>query len=129
MDEVDKPKHERLLSELGTALGEERFAAAWAEGNQMELDQVLEYALAEFEQGEPKVKAKERWGGLTEREREVATLMAQGKSNREIAEAMTVGLKTVETYVTRMLDKLGLDSRLQIALWALENGLAKKEET
>ena len=129
MDEVDKPKHERLLSELGTALGEERFAAAWAEGNQMELDQVLEYALAEFGQGEPKVKAKERWGGLTEREREVATLMAQGKSNREIAEAMTVGLKTVETYVTRMLDKLGLDSRLQIALWALENGLAKKEET
>jgi len=95
----------------------------------MELDQVLEYALAEFGQGEPKVKAKERWGGLTEREREVATLMAQGKSNREIAEAMTVGLKTVETYVTRMLDKLGLDSRLQIALWALENGLAKKEET
>jgi predicted ATPase/DNA-binding CsgD family transcriptional regulator len=66
---------------------------------------------------------KGRFGGLTAREREVAALIAQGKSNREIAEAMTVGVKTVETYVTRILNKLGFDSRVQIATWAVEKGL------
>lgn len=71
----------------------------------------------------PQQIAKEKFGGLTEREREVAALIAQGKSNREIAEAMTVGVKTVETYVTRILNKLGFDSRVQIATWAVEKGL------
>jgi len=71
----------------------------------------------------PQQIAKEKFGGLTEREREVAALIAQGKSNREIAEAMTVGVKTVETYVTRILNKLGFDSRVQIATWAVKKGL------
>ena len=66
---------------------------------------------------------KGRFGGLTAREREVAMLIAQGKSNREISELMTVGVKTVETYVTRILDKLGFDSRVQVATWAMEKGL------
>jgi DNA-binding NarL/FixJ family response regulator len=66
---------------------------------------------------------KEKFGGLTEREREAAILIAHGKSNREIADAMTVGVKTVETYVTRILNKLGFDSRVQIATWAIEKGL------
>ena len=66
---------------------------------------------------------KEKFGGLTAREREVAVLIAQGKSNREIAEVMTVGTKTVETYVTRILNKLNFDSRVQIATWAMEKGL------
>ncbi|HLO30984.1 MAG TPA: AAA family ATPase [Anaerolineales bacterium] len=68
---------------------------------------------------------KEKFSGLTVREREVASLIARGKSNREIAEAMTVGVKTVETYVTRILHKLGCASRVQIATWAVEKGLGK----
>ena len=62
---------------------------------------------------------------MTEREREVAALVAQGKSNREIAEAMVVSVKTVETYVTRILNKLGYDSRVKIATWAVKKGLSK----
>jgi two-component system, NarL family, response regulator LiaR len=53
----------------------------------------------------------------------VVVLIAQGKSNREIAQEMTVGIKTVETYVTRILKKLNLVSRVQIATWAIEKGL------
>jgi DNA-binding CsgD family transcriptional regulator len=68
---------------------------------------------------------REKWGGLSEREREVAVLIAQGKSNREIAETMLVGVKTVETYVTRILDKLGFDSRVQVATWIMEKGLTQ----
>ncbi len=41
---------------------------------------------------------------------------------------MTVGPKTVETYVTRILNKLGFESRVQIALWAVERGLAATKE-
>ena len=71
---------------------------------------------------------KEKFGGLTAREREVAALVAQGKSNREIAKVMTVGTKTVETYVTRILNKLGFDSRVQIATWAIGKGLKSVAE-
>jgi DNA-binding NarL/FixJ family response regulator len=81
---------------------------------------VIELALAESEAGvESQLTAKEKFGGLTAREREVAMLIAQGKSNREIAEAMTVSAKTIETYVTRILNKLGFGSRVQIATWAM----------
>jgi len=66
---------------------------------------------------------KEKLGGLTAREFEVAVLIAQGKSNREIAETMTVTVKTVEANVTRILRKLGFDSRVQIAAWVIENDL------
>jgi non-specific serine/threonine protein kinase len=68
---------------------------------------------------------KVKYGGLTPREREAAVLVAQGKSNREIAETMVVRVKTVETYITRILNKLGFDSRVQIATWAVQVGLAE----
>src|SRR6266849_7068241 len=69
--------------------------------------------------------AKEAFGGLTEREREVVALIAQGKSNREIAEGLVVAKITVETHVNNILYKLGFSSRTQIAVWAVERGLAK----
>jgi non-specific serine/threonine protein kinase len=90
----------------------------------MKLDDVIDLALSESEtRVESTSTEKERFGGLTAREREVAAWIAQGKSNREIAAEMTVGTKTIETYVTRILNKLGFDSRVQIATWAIEKGL------
>lgn len=67
--------------------------------------------------------AKMSFGGLTEREREVAILIAQGKTNPEIAQQLIVGKRTVETYVSNILSKLGVNSRTQIALWVREKGL------
>ncbi|MGH2602756.1 MAG: LuxR C-terminal-related transcriptional regulator, partial [Dehalococcoidia bacterium] len=61
--------------------------------------------------------------GLTGREREVAALLTQGFSNREIAEALFISELTVATHVRNMLGKLGFSSRTQIAAWALERGL------
>ena len=54
--------------------------------------------------------------------------VAEGKTNREIAELMVVGTRTVETYITRILNKLGLTSRVQVATWALSVGLPKPDE-
>jgi DNA-binding NarL/FixJ family response regulator len=66
---------------------------------------------------------KEAFSGLTEREREVAALIAQGKTNREIADTLVVGVRTVETHISNILFKLGYTSRAQIASWATEKGL------
>jgi DNA-binding CsgD family transcriptional regulator len=67
---------------------------------------------------------KQDFGGLTQRERQVAAVIAQGLSNQEIAESLVVSVKTVEAHITRILSKLGFHSRAQIAAWAVEKGLA-----
>jgi DNA-binding CsgD family transcriptional regulator/tetratricopeptide (TPR) repeat protein len=71
----------------------------------------------------PLQAAKLRFGGLTRREREVAALIAQGKSNRDIAAALVVSERTVTTHVTNILNKLGFTSRSQVAVWAAEKNL------
>jgi DNA-binding NarL/FixJ family response regulator len=71
-----------------------------------------------------RVIARERFAGLTAREREVAVLLARGLSNRAIADQLVVGERTVETYVSSILNKLGYTSRAQIAAWAVDRGLA-----
>jgi DNA-binding NarL/FixJ family response regulator len=55
---------------------------------------------------------------LTERERDVAVLLAQGKSNREIAAALVISESTAEVHVKHILSKLDLKSRAQVAAWA-----------
>ena len=63
-------------------------------------------------------------GGLTAREREVVVLIRTGCSNREIAHALYLGERTVETHVTNVLSKLGFGSRAQIAAWAVQHDLS-----
>jgi DNA-binding NarL/FixJ family response regulator len=72
--------------------------------------------------------AKQSYGGLTRREREVALLIAQGKYNREIARALDVNERTIETHVSNILSKLGFTSRRQIAGWVVAKGLAKGQD-
>ncbi|AUA14712.1 response regulator [Streptomyces sp. SID8382] len=62
-------------------------------------------------------------GSLTEREREVLALIADGRSNREIARALVLSEKTVKTHVSNILMKLDLSDRTQAALWAVRHGI------
>jgi DNA-binding CsgD family transcriptional regulator len=130
IDLVDQPEFERQVAALRASLGEDVFSGAWVAGSAMTLEQAVDYAFAEpegstsEEDSPPEALARESFGGLTARERQVAALIAQGQSNRKIAEALVVSVKTVETYVTRTLGKLGFDSRVQIATWAVQKGLA-----
>jgi DNA-binding CsgD family transcriptional regulator/tetratricopeptide (TPR) repeat protein len=69
---------------------------------------------------------KAAFGGLTERERAVAALIAQGRSNREIAEALVVSERTITTHISNIFTKLGFTSRAQVARWAGETGLIER---
>jgi DNA-binding NarL/FixJ family response regulator len=62
---------------------------------------------------------------LSRRECEVAGLVAQGLSNRGIAEALVVSPRTVESHVQSILTKLDFGSRSQVAAWATTNGLGR----
>ena len=61
---------------------------------------------------------------LTDREREILSLVAEGKSNKEIAGELVISERTARTHVSNILSKLDLSSRTQAALWAVREGLA-----
>lgn len=69
------------------------------------------------------VKAPESPETLTERETEVLRLLARGRSNKEIGQALVIGEKTVKTHVSNILAKLSVPSRTQAALYAVRIGL------
>jgi DNA-binding NarL/FixJ family response regulator len=69
-------------------------------------------------------QARERLERLTDREREVAIAIGQGKSNAEIAGELYMSVATVKAHVSRLLQKLDLDNRVQIALLAHDAGVA-----
>jgi DNA-binding NarL/FixJ family response regulator len=62
---------------------------------------------------------------LTDREREVLGLVAHGMSNKEIAAKLFIAERTARTYVSNILGKLGLASRTQAALWAVDHKMVE----
>ncbi len=80
---------------------------------------VVEDYLKRVEAGEE----HERYDGLTEREREILTLIAQGHSNQHIAEKLYISIKTVQTHRAHVLEKLGLHDRTELVRYAIRKGL------
>ncbi len=71
---------------------------------------------------------KAAYGGLTEREREVLTLIAEGLSNSQIAERLVISVKTVERHRANILAKLGLHSRTELVKYAIRKGMIQVED-
>lgn len=80
--------------------------------------------LAHAEQGDDKAA----FDGLTEREREVLTLIADGYSNQEVGDKLVISVKTVERHRANILAKLGLHSRTELVKYAIRKGLIEVQE-
>lgn len=106
-----------LIEELATTVPDEALREQFRR-NASAMIPVISFA-------SPRRALKKAYGGLTERERQVAALIAQGKSNHEIAEALVLADRTVAAHVGNILARLGFTSRTQIAAWAIEKGLAR----
>src|SRR5262249_31759380 len=72
---------------------------------------------------EARAQARLRFDGLTAREREVASLIAAGRTNREIAQTLFLSERTVAVHIANILAKLDFSSRSQVASWATAKGL------
>ncbi|MDP6714070.1 MAG: response regulator transcription factor, partial [SAR202 cluster bacterium] len=66
---------------------------------------------------------------ISDREREVLSLIAQGMTNRQIAEELVISENTARNHVSRILDKLGLARRSEAAVFAAQHGLAPQNES
>jgi non-specific serine/threonine protein kinase len=105
--------HQRAMETARIRLGATAFDAAF-DGGVAGCTEVAEWALRSTD------RKKQT---LTSRERDVARLVAQDYSNRQIAESLVIAERTVETHVTNILSKLQLRSRVQVRDWATTHGL------
>jgi predicted ATPase/DNA-binding CsgD family transcriptional regulator/tetratricopeptide (TPR) repeat protein len=122
--------YDRIVEGIRTRLDDAAFAEALAQGRAIPLEQTISFALSlpPSQPLSPRRALQQQLDGLTEREREVARLVAHGKSNRAIADQLVVGVSTVEAHITHIFTRLGFSSRTQIAAWAIDKGLAQAQQ-
>ena len=119
-------EYERYLELARAKLTQAEFESEQATGYALSLEQAIKYA-----QHLPLKTTRESWktpDDLTAREREIAILIAQGKTNGEIADELVLSKRTVEKHIANILSKLGVTSRTQIVRWVLQSGLLKFTE-
>jgi predicted ATPase/DNA-binding CsgD family transcriptional regulator/Tfp pilus assembly protein PilF len=121
--------HEPRLNASRSKLGEGEWGEELAEGRTMSLEEAAEYALSSDRADLPTATvpqepmAVELRSKLTRREEDVAALVARGLTNRRISAHLGISERTAGNHVGRILKKLGLRSRAQIATWATEHQL------
>ncbi len=111
--------HQECEQNAQRELGSRAFAAAYRHGQVLGFDAAIAYALHEQPPG-ASAPATGMSIPLTKRERQVTTLIAEGLTNREIAERLVISPRTAQGHVEHILSKLGFTSRTQVASWAVE---------
>jgi predicted ATPase/DNA-binding CsgD family transcriptional regulator len=130
--ELFRTQHERSESAARHGLGTKSYDAAFAHGRAMTIDEGVAFAVCGTQRPKPTPAVKpEPRPALTGRQLEIARLIADDLSNKQIAARLFLSERTVETHITNMLNKLGLNSRVQISRWITgphEAGLTAAEE-
>ncbi|NJK44900.1 MAG: response regulator transcription factor [Pleurocapsa sp. SU_196_0] len=98
---------------------------AVARGNALLSPGVTRRLISEFASITSKTQRRHDLEALTEREREVMALVAEGLSNDEIAERLTISPATAKTHVSRSMGKLGARDRAQLVVFAYESGVVR----
>ena len=104
-------------------LGEALFDRLHLDGCRMQLQDAVEYALLSASVPPRDRQNLDATLTLSQRERQVAKLLARGLSNREIATRLVISERTAEAHVEHIRSKLGVSSRGQVGLWAIQHGL------
>jgi non-specific serine/threonine protein kinase len=118
----EQPRRAAVARSASARLGRKPFAAAWETGKALGLDRAIAEALAGQPDGGSSEPGPETGpdglpSPLTAREREVATLIARGLTNGQIAASLSISPRTVDRHVANILDALGLTARTQVAAW------------
>jgi non-specific serine/threonine protein kinase len=112
--------HPDLITAARSRLGDHKFDAAYDRGRRMSTGDAVRYALGnELSQSIAAPDDELSWAPLTPRERQVADLIGQGLTSRQIAAKLVVSQRTAESHTENILRKLGLTSRTQIATWVV----------
>jgi predicted ATPase/DNA-binding CsgD family transcriptional regulator len=132
LGEPFRPQHARSVAIAVQGLGQQAFGAAFARGRAMTIDEGVAFAVADKQRPQPAPAVKtDPHAVLTRRQLEIARLIADDLTNRQIAARLFLSERTVETHVTNILNKLGLGSRIQLSRWmagVTEPGLTAAEE-
>jgi DNA-binding CsgD family transcriptional regulator len=120
---LDRAMTETSVARLRDALGEAAFDAGMIEGRSLHIARAIGIASAvasTIEHLEPELPVASL---LTRREQDVLRLLAAGRTDRDIADALYIGQRTVSWHVGAILGKLGVKSRREAATKAIEDGL------
>jgi predicted ATPase/DNA-binding CsgD family transcriptional regulator len=119
--ELFRQQHERTVAIIVEGIGQKSFDAAFARGRAMTIDEGVAFAV---DDKQPTMPAPALRAGppavLTRRQLDIARLVANDLSNKEIAARLFLSERTVETHITNILNKLGLSSRIQLSRWMAE---------
>ena len=120
--ELFRPQHERTVAIIIRAIGQKAFDAAFARGRAMTIAEGVAFATEDQQAAKPSPAVKPASDTeLTRRQLEIARLIAEDLTNRQIADRLFLSERTVETHITNMLNKLGLNSRIQLSRWLAEH--------
>jgi len=120
-------RFEAALARLRSTLGPRRFEVEWHAGRTLSLNDAVTLAFPRTTRGMLASRKSAESQPLTKRELEVATLIARGHSNREIALQLVIAISTAERHVANILAKLDLNSRTQIVAWVLKRGRSDED--